>query len=394
MTVLDGGTDAGGGSEADAAAPTTSVPPAPLKAPDLGMPSFRYPGTGTDFVVIVAGIHTSEQSGVEVARWINAILAAGPKPTRLGAVIIPEVFPQYGLQARAKELLIGARRWDKSNDYRDYPDPKTGARRYPNRHFPPPGLPLAALKKGVLLSLAGSERRDTSGRAIPILSQIRQLIALIEWVTPVRIVSIHGKHEKIRPEQGIFVDPRYEISSQCVRDDFVLEHCKFDTAKDPAYSTQKDVAKQFDSSLTKDGRDDDALAKRLADAVAQKDPVLVAGNRLGDPAPRVHYLEKLADKDKPENERGYSLGDWGPVDVVDGRQGAPVFTIETYQNHESWAFDGKSGEQRVKENGEPLKDLRGRAYPMPPGFVPPGGKDRAKQLHDLAQAIIDVILNS
>jgi hypothetical protein len=32
-------------------------------------------------------------------------------------------------------------------------------------------------------------------------------------------------------------------------------------------------------------------------------------------------------------------------------EGAPVFTIETYQNHESWAFDGKSGEQRMNELG-------------------------------------------
>jgi hypothetical protein len=40
--------------------------------------------------MIVAGIHTSEQSGVEVARWINAILTARPKPLRLGAVIVPE----------------------------------------------------------------------------------------------------------------------------------------------------------------------------------------------------------------------------------------------------------------------------------------------------------------
>jgi hypothetical protein len=385
MTAPDGGTDggAGGGSEADAATSTTTVPPAqPI---DIGFPFFRFPGKETDFVVIVAGIHTSEQSGVEVARWINAILAAGPRQTRLGAVIIPEVFPEYGIRARAKELLVGAAKWNSSNEYREYKDPKTGAQRYPNRHFPPPGSPLAALKKGVLLTLAGNERRDASGKAIPLLPQIRQVIELIEWVRPARIVSIHGKHP---PGQGIFVDSRYAV---CVKDGFELENCKFDLAKDPAYpeKTKGGVAKQFDSSLTKEGRDDDALAKRLADAVAVNNNTLVAGNHLDAPPPVVHYHEKLDDKKKAVWELGYSLGDWGPVDVVDGRQGAPVFTIETYENHESRAFDAVCG-QRMDEKGQPLHDARGRAYPIPYGF----DASRAKQLHGLAQAIISVILDS
>jgi hypothetical protein len=218
------------------------------------------------------------------------------------------------------------------------------------------------------------------------LPQIRQVIELIEWVKAARIVSIHGKHP---PGQGIFVDSRYTV---CVKDGFALENCKFDLAKDPAYPevTNKGVAKQFDSSRTKEGRDDDALAKRLADAVKVNDNTLVGGNHLDVPVPVVHYHEKQSDKGKPRNELGYSLGDWGPVDVVDDRKGAPVFTIETYQNHESWAFDGKSGEQRMDELGHPLRDVRGRVYPIPLGFNP----GRAKQLHGLAQAIIDVILDS
>jgi hypothetical protein len=90
----------------------------------------------------------------------------------------------------------------------------------------------------------------------------------------------------------------------------------------------------------------------------------------------------------------YSLGDWGPVDVVDGRPGAPVFTIETYQNHESWAFDANGVQLWDPEKGQPLQDpLSGRAYQMPPKFHS-GGPGRAKQLHGLAQAIINVILDS
>lgn len=383
MTAQDGGTDAGGGSEADAGVFTTSVPPALPKGPNVGFPLFRYPGKEPNFVVIVAGIHTSEQCGVEVARWINATLAARPKPARLGAVIIPEVFPQYGIQARQKELQLGAAKWNTSNEFREFLVGKV--KRFPARHFPPPGVPLAALKRGVLLTLGGDDLLE-SGRAIPMLPQVRQVVELIEWVKPVRIVSVHGKHP---PGQGIFVDSRYDV---CVKGGFALENCKFDLAKDPAYPeiTQNGVAKQFDSSRTKEGRDDDNLAKRLADAVAVNDGTLVAGNHLGDPVPRIHYHERQTDKGKPPNERGYSLGDWGPVDVVDGRPGAPVFTIETYQNHESWAFDGATGAQRMDERGQPLRDLRGRVYPIPPEC----DRGRANQLHGLAQAIVNVILDS
>jgi hypothetical protein len=388
VTASDGGADTGGGSEADAAAPTTSVPPAPPKEPDIGLPLVPYFGKEPDFVVIVAGIHTSEQSGVEVARWINATLKARAKPTRLGAVIIPEVFPQYGIRARIKELQVSKESWNKSNEFREFKDERN-VLRYPNRHFPPPGFPLAALKKDVLLTLGGHDRLDESRKAILMLPQIRQVIQLIEQYKPVRIVSIHGNHSS---GQGIFVDSRYAV---CVKDGFALENCKFDLDKDPAYpkETKEGVAKQFDSSRTKEGRDDDNLAKRLAEAVAVNDRTLVLGNHL-DRVPQVHYNEKLKDKDKDVWELGYSLGDWGPVDVLDGRPGAPVFTIETYQNHESWAFDVCGGQLWDPEKGQPLQDpFSGRAYQMPRKFHS-GGPDRAKQLHGLAKAIVTVILDS
>ena len=39
-------------------------------------------GTGPDFAIILAGIHNSEQSGIEVAHWIRTKLAARSQPTR------------------------------------------------------------------------------------------------------------------------------------------------------------------------------------------------------------------------------------------------------------------------------------------------------------------------
>lgn len=361
--------------------------------PNSGLQLFRYLGKEPGFVLIVAGIHTSEQSGVEVARWINAILKARPitKPTRFGAVVIPEVFPDYGIEARTQELQLGADKWNKpSNDFREY---KVGnVRRYPARHFPPPGRSLADLKKGILLTLGGSNRLDESGRPIPMLPQIRQLVEIVELIEPVRIVSVHGNIHDVAypnspPRQGIFVDPRYTV---CVKDGYALETCKLNVDKDPAYPTVNGVAKRFDSAKDPRGQDDDALAKRLAEAVKAVHPDLVNGNHLSDSEPQVHYQEKLTDDRKPANERGYSLGDWGPVDVQDVRTGAPVFTIETYHNDQSWAFDGKTGEQRMTENGKPVKDFYGKNHGSPPRW----DQKRAKQLHDLAEAIVNVILGS
>jgi len=137
--------------------------------------------------------------------------------------------PAVRNQARKEELKIGAANWNESNEFREFQDAGK-VWRFPNLHFPPPGLPLAALKKGVLLTLGRHDRLDESRKAIPMLPQIRQVVELIEWVKPVRIVSIHGNHSAVR--SGIFVDSRYAV---CVKDGFALENCKFDLAKDPAY---------------------------------------------------------------------------------------------------------------------------------------------------------------
>src|SRR5438128_216435 len=97
-------------------------------------------GTAPDFVLIVAGIHANEQSGVEIAHWIRVKLAKRPKPTRLGAVIIPEVFPARGFGARTDEWAHGEASSDK---WREITDGKKTI--YPARQFPPPGKPLSFL---------------------------------------------------------------------------------------------------------------------------------------------------------------------------------------------------------------------------------------------------------
>lgn len=371
-----------------------------------------FSGTSPDYVVIVAGIHTSEQGGVEVAHWIRTKLAARSQPTRLGAVVIPEVFPDRGLQARATEFTVGPGTWNasKADDFREARDG-----RKPNRHFPPPGKPLAFLDKGNLKGLDGKEIQDKAKKPIPQLTEIRNLIRIIEAVRPVRIVSIHGKHRRTKANltkaaadgiitmtdkeiedwkgdpvkgvnfTGIYVDPRYSV---CHTTGFDLEDCKFDPAKDPAFpnTTKKDVSKQFDSAISADGRLDDALALQIAKAV--KDGTLVAGNHLGDPPEVVHYAKESG------TPNAFSLGDWGPVEVTTVpsgasgiRPGAPVFTIEVDEDHESWAF--LDGIQYMDESGQPIPQPK---RPAPKATPAKFDKKRSAQLQDYAQAIIAACL--
>lgn len=377
-------------------------------------------GTSAQFVLIVAGIHTSEQSGVEVARWIQVKLAVRPQPTRFGAVIIPEVFPTRGVDARTDEWRTGSA----GDKWREITLP-SGQKLFPARHFPPPGRPLSALPRGVLIDRSGTPLRDKqTGGNIQQLPEIAYVARVIETLKPVRIVSVHGKLRREKRHltkarndgiiqmtddeinnwdgvtavagvnfPGIFVDPRYQLSNACTG--FDLEPCKFDLDMDPAFPTKgASASKRFDSARTADGRKDDALALAAAKAVA--DATLVTGNHLGDPMPIVHYAKE---GDTPD---AFSLGDWGPVTVTTpgnapgGRPGAPVFTIEVKDNEESWAF--LDGVQVMEANGtprtqQPLPAERaagrpGRPYTTPQRF----NKQRSTQLQAYAQAIIDTIL--
>ena len=82
---------------------------------------------------------------------------------------------------------------------------------------------------------------------------------------------------------------------------------------------------------------------------------------------------------------------WAPG----SRLGAPVFTIETKDNNESWAF--LDGIQTVRENGEPLPRARDPAIPagaQTADKIRPGkfNLNRSQELQAYADAIIEVIL--
>jgi len=384
------------------------------------------------FVLIVAGIHESEQSGIEIAHWIRVKLTKRPNPTRLGAIIIPDLFRERGgEEARTAEWKTDYGDWNKKGeDYREISDAIR-----PARHFPPPGKPLSLLGKGKDKFLMDENGKlvNYNGQRIRLLPEIEYLIHCIETFKPVRIVTCHGKKPRT-PKQvqkaqkagiidmtdadakkwngvdaikglnfpGIFVDPRYQPASNC--QDKKLHHfenCKFDSKLDPAYPKEPVSpfpTKRFDSAKSPEGPKDDALALEAAKAVFKKDPTLVPGNHVSAQIPVVHYH-----REPPLGPPGFSLGDWGPAAVNpkggDGsRPGAPVFTIETKDNYESWAFF--DGVQILDEEGQPLTpeetpEQRANNRKNKPYIVPEKFKKnpkRSKELQAYAEAIIDTIL--
>lgn len=393
----------------------------------LELETHRFEGTEPDFVLIVAGIHTSEQSGIEVARWIVTKLAARQTPTRLGAIVMPEIFPERAMAARTDEFQKKKmQRWRE-----DEPETrslykgrsKVSAKDqtiHPNRNFPPPGKPLAFLDKGLMKDETGSDL-VLDGQKVPVQPEIAYLIRIIEAVKPVRIVSVHGKWPRSKDNltaavaaglikmsadeiknwdghaingvnfAGVFVDPRYALANNRKAGES-LELSKFNADLDPAFPLQGDpTKKRFDSAISSDGKKDDALCVAVAKAVGDK--TLVPGNHLSDPIPVVHYAKESG------TPKGYSLGDWGPVDVPGSktsaaRPGAPVFTIEVDQNQESWAFADKT--QMATEDGKPLAPTptpAERASNKTPKAVanPSFDAGRSKALQKYAEGVIALL---
>src|SRR6266487_5092663 len=124
-------------------------------------------GLRDDIALVIAGVHGSELSGIEVANWMRVKLQHSQVPPVFTTIIIPEVFPKQAQIGR--EYRLSKKLRDEFDDT-DHPDVNG---RYvkgsiePNRQFPHPGKPLSSLK-------------DRSAGGQPLLSETGELLRLIE----------------------------------------------------------------------------------------------------------------------------------------------------------------------------------------------------------------------
>lgn len=142
-----------------------------------------FPGIGDDRALVLAGVHGSELSALEVGAHILQRLQSGLQP-HYNTVLVPILFPDNAATAAAHPDKVDS----EENIGRYSPDNTLD----PNRQFPPLGR-----------AYNPANPVDSKGR--PIEHENRLLLDLIQHFKPSRIASLHAIHN---PQQaGIFIDP-------------------------------------------------------------------------------------------------------------------------------------------------------------------------------------------
>lgn len=142
-----------------------------------------FKGASARRALVIAGVHGTEQQGIEVARML--ITDLGTTPPELTTIVVPSLFPDNS-----------SRRVRNTDNNDDLPT---------NRNFPEPHEDLAAATaagKGTPVDASksgGKRRREIQPENV-------LLLQLIERFQPERIISIHGTHHE--GAAGVFFDPR------------------------------------------------------------------------------------------------------------------------------------------------------------------------------------------
>ena len=152
-----------------------------------GIPDFGKPkpikvsyvrGTTTERALVIAGVHGTEQQGIEVAETLLRDLQS--QQPRFTVIVVPSLFPHADAAG-----------------VREVPLDKGGTPT--NRNFPPADQDLGAARTAGRGTAVDAQKR-------PILQENVMLLELIERFHPKRIISIHGTHAE--GAAGVFFDPR------------------------------------------------------------------------------------------------------------------------------------------------------------------------------------------
>jgi hypothetical protein len=244
--------------------------------------AFYFQGTSSERAMMIAGVHGSEQSGVEVLQLVIDELRQGTVRPYYTTLIVPIVFPDNF----AKALREGSTET--------------------NRDFPERGTSLdTATRKG-----GAKGPVDALGKQI--LPENVMLLHVLERWRPSRLATVHATFD--RSKAGVFTDPR------------TVSKGALEAAKAQGQSTA-----DLEAAAKKATAEDRKLAFDMAKE-ADKRGANVKGNQLdkGDafnddfPAPR---------------PVGVSMGGYGPQDVTEGkatdRPSMTVITMEVGGNEDS-----------------------------------------------------------
>ena len=267
------------------------------------------PGQIDEVALVVAGVHGSEQSGVEVADLLLAQLAVH-RPF-FTVVVVPRLFPDnvagradWEKQLAKDQGKIALKKYRELRGKADDPGRVTAGQVDPNRQFP---------ELGADLDLANPV--DAKGR--PVEPGNLALLALIRAFAPTRIASIHA--QKDLDKAGVFSDPQPVAASN------------------PLSTTADQVAI--------------ATAKRASGLGAR-----VTGNTRGRKTISSLYpgQDPKISKAKMavENTRGRSFGQWGPS------KGIAVLTIEVAEQYGSaGAVDDPKRAKELEAHATALREI-------------------------------------
>ena len=258
--------------------------------------AFFFPGTSDERALVIAGVHGSEQGGIEVAQMLIQTLQNALLRPYYTVIVVPTLFPDNA-----------------ATRTREHATPT-------NRNFPNPGQGLDAATP------AGSTQpMDAGTPARAVLPENVALMRLIERFRPSRIASVHGS--TTRDAAGIFSDAHTVSAGARAR------------AADPAAA----AALQAAASARTAG--DQALALAMAGDMARRGFGRgVQGNHLGG-TPTTGWSGAIPG--------GTSLGGWGPQDVTEGRTtdrpSMSVITVEVATNTRSTDLRGAAATARGAE---------------------------------------------
>jgi hypothetical protein len=232
-----------------------------------------FKGTSTEKALVIAGVHGTEQQGIQVAEMLKNDLAA--KTPYFNVILVPSLFP-----VNAKNRFR-----EGSNET--------------NRNFPEPAKTLAEAKKN-----RRGEPLDADGDVILIENQL--LIQLIERFQPSRIISIHGT--QYAHQAGVFSDPittqpdramLMKVAADMAR--FIYSLVPWGNAQDVDPSElQKMTALVYDSLVKELARQNTAQTQRDVDlSVKTAQAIAGATNKLAGLQTRYQsadILKKIAAK--------------------------------------------------------------------------------------------------
>jgi hypothetical protein len=139
--------------------------------------AFIFPGETAERALVIAGVHGSEQGGVEIVELLLAELQKGVRP-HYTTVVVPKLFPD-NYETKTREGSTET-----------------------NRDFPAKGKSLdTARKEG---AKKGKGPIDSLGKEI--LPENVMFMQLIERFRPSRVASVHGTFDL--KKAGVFTDPR------------------------------------------------------------------------------------------------------------------------------------------------------------------------------------------